>query len=289
LDNDPKDPNDTFGDLFEPFDLQKGPPVQSDDPEAGSGESPRTEQGAIPGPGYALPCSSCGSPNPPGNRHCESCGARIGRANMPVAPQPMLRTTAGARALMVLAGVILSVAVLAGVVNIFRSGGDATVESTSTTTTLIPVEIKALVPVRTRCTSELAAFPCSALTDNDPNNSWNATEGGVGAELTFLFSPPVQITELFIDNLQDEERFRRNARVKGIEIITDDLIQETIVELEDTNEPQKVQIRSIRTSSLTVKITSAYPGQTFEGKEPFRELAMQTITFFGRISPDSGG
>ena len=289
MDNDPKDPSDTFDDLFEPFDLEEGPPGQAEGPESGGDRSSRGEQAAIPGPGYALPCSSCGSPNPPGNRHCESCGARIGQVSMPVAPPPMLRTTAGARALMVLAAVILSVAVLALVVNIFRSGGGETAASTSTTTTSIPVEIKALVPVRTRCTSELAAFPCTALTDNDPTNSWNATEGGVGAELTLLFSPPVQITELFIDNLQDEERFRRNARAKGIEIITDDLVQATIVELEDTNEPQKVQIRSIRTSSLTIKITSAYPGQTYEGKEPFRELAMQAITFYGRVSPDTGG
>ena len=53
-------------------------------------------------------------------------------------------------------------------------------------------------------------------------------EGGIGAELTFLFSPPVQITELFIDNVQDEERFRRNARVKGIEITTDERVREVI-------------------------------------------------------------
>ena len=189
MDNDPRDPRDTFDDLFEPFDLEQGPPGQAEARGSGGGRASRGQQDAIPGPGYALPCSSCGSPNPPGNRHCESCGARIGQANMPVAPQPMLRTTAGARALMVLAGVILSVAVLALVVNVFRGGGDETVASTSTTTTSIPVEIKALVPVRTRCTSELAAFPCVALTDNDPDNSWNATEVGVGAELTLLLPP----------------------------------------------------------------------------------------------------
>ena len=107
--------------------------------------------------------------------------------------------------------------------------------------------------------------------------------------MTFLFSPPVQITELFIYNVQDEERFRRNARVRGIEITTDDIVQSTIVELDDTNQPQKVQIGSIRTSSLTITITSAYPGQTFEGKEPFPELAMQQIKFYGRVSPDAGG
>ncbi|MBU1866827.1 MAG: hypothetical protein KKE89_10460, partial [Actinobacteria bacterium] len=174
-------------------------------------------------------------------------------------------------------------------VNVFRGGGGEAVETTTTTTTSIPVEIKALTPVSTRCSSELAGFPCTALTDTDPENRWNATEGGLGAELTFLFSPPVQITELFIDNVQDEERFRRNARVKGIEITTDDIVQSIIWEFDDTNQPQKVQIGSIRTSSLTITITSSYPGQTFEGKEPYTELAMQQITFYGRISPDAGG
>jgi hypothetical protein len=190
---------------------------------------------------------------------------------------------------MVLAGVILTVAVLALIVNVFRGGSTTTAETTTTTTTSVPVEIEQLNPVSTRCSSQLAAFPCTALTDSDPDNRWNATEGGVGAELTFLFSPPVQITELFIDNVQDEERFRRNARAKGLEITTDDIVQSIIIELDDTNAPQKVQIGSIRTSSLSITITSAYPGQTFEGKEPFTELAMQQITFYGRLSPDAGG
>lgn len=200
----------------------------------------------------------------------------------------MLRTTAGARALMVLAGVILTVAVLALLVNVFRGGGDSTAETSSTTSTTQPIlEVVQLSPIRTDCNSELAAFPCAALVDDDPTNSWNATEGGVDAEITFLFSPPVQITEIFIHNLEDEERFLRNARIKGIEVIIDDLPQATVTELDDTNEPQRVQIRSLRTSSLTLRVTSAYPGQSFEGKEPFRELAAQEITFFGRVSPDA--
>jgi hypothetical protein len=189
---------------------------------------------------------------------------------------------------MVLAGVILTVAVLALMVNIFRGNGGAAADSSTTTTTSQPIlEVVQLAPIRTDCTTELAAFPCSALTDDDPANSWNATEGGVGAEITFLFSPPVQITEIFIHNLKDEERFLRNARIKGIEVIIDDLPQATVTEIDDTNEPQRVQIRSLRTSSLTLRVTSAYPGQSYEGKEPFRELATQEITFFGRVSPDA--
>jgi hypothetical protein len=74
-----------------------------------------------------------------------------------------------------------------------------------------------------------------------------------------------------------------------VEIVIDDLPQATIADLEDTNEPQRIQVRSLGTSTVTITITSAYPGQTYEGKEPFRELALQAIAFYGRVSPESGG
>jgi hypothetical protein len=287
-------PIDTFDDLFEPFELEGNPEAEEQESPRGSSAPIRTEPtpGAGAGsPGSILPCPSCGAPNPHLNRHCESCGARLMRGSMPVAPQPMMRTTAGARALMVLAGVILTVAVLALVVNVFRGGEEtAAATSSSTTTSTAPtLNIVELQPIRADCSSDLASFPCSALIDDDPTNSWNATEGGVGTEITFFFSPPVQITEMFIHNLEDEERFMRNARMKGLEIVIDDLPQATVTELLDTNEPQRVQIRSLRTSSLTIRITSAYPGQAYEGLEPFRELAAQEITFYGRVSPDVGG
>jgi len=288
-------PIDTFDDLFEPFELEGDPgAMERESPRGPRPERPRPEAGpgaGAGGPDSLVPCPSCGAPNPPLNRHCESCGARLTRGSMPVAPQPMLRTTAGARALMVLAGVILTVAVLALVVNVFRGDEEsAAATSSSTTTSTAPtLNIVELQPIRADCSSELASFPCSALYDDDPTNSWNATEGGVGTEITFFFSPPVQITEMFIHNLEDEERFMRNARMKGLEIVIDDLPQATVTELLDTNEPQRVQIRSLRTSSLTIRITSAYPGQAYEGLEPFRELATQEITFYGRVSPEVGG
>ena len=87
-----------------------------------------------------------------------------------------------------------------------------------------------LQPIRVDCTSELASFPCSALIDDDPDNDWNAEAGGVGTSMTFLFSPPVQITEVIFYNLEDTERFLRNARIKGIEIVVDDLPQSTIAD-----------------------------------------------------------
>jgi hypothetical protein len=273
MDNDSIEP---FDDLFEPFDPKDRP---REAPLVVSPEDPGAATGTVM-------CSSCGSPNDPRNVHCDQCGARLGRGQMPVAPQPMLRTTAGARALIVLATVVLAVAVMALVVNLFSGGGDATAEETSTTSTSIAtVPITELAPIRVTCSSELSAFPCTALIDADPNTSWNAIEGGIGVELTFLFSPPVQITEMIIQNVDDECRFLRNARMRGIEVLVDDLTQATVEELADSRDAQRVQIRSLRTSSLSIRITSAYPGQTCEGREPFTELAAQDIFFYGRQTP----
>lgn len=285
----PENRDDQFENLFEPFNLE-GQPADAGPAAYQTGEAPvaaprETETSQV----VYVYCASCGNPNHPNNQHCELCGARLQRTQTPVAPQPMLRTTAGARALVVLSAIVLGVALLALVINVF-GGDDAAVadSSTSTLTTLATLPIGDLTPIRADCTLTLDAFPCDALIDDDPDNRWNAADGGIGAELTFFFSPPVQITEMFLVNVQDEERFNRNARIKGLEIVIDDLSQATIDELDDTNaEPQRIQIRSLRTSSLTIKITSAYPGTSFDGKEPFTELALQEIQFFGRTAPEA--
>jgi len=287
----PEDRNDQFDNLFEPFDLQD-PPDPSDPGVRPVQPTETGQQPIAPGPAAQVYCASCASPNDAANRHCEQCGARLQRSQTPIAPQPMLRTTAGARALVVLSAIVLGVALLAVVINVFGGDEPEVGETTETTvTTLASVPIAELSPIRIDCTSELDAFPCQALIDDDPTNRWNATSDGIiGAELTFFFSPPVQITEMFLVNVDDDEAFTRNSRIRGMEVIIDDLSQSTIVELDDTNaEPQRVQIRSLRTSSLTIRITSAYPGASYDGKEPFTELALQEVQFFGRVAPEATG
>jgi hypothetical protein len=284
---------DTFDDLFEPFGLGGEP---HDGTPAPAGRTPRETvpvSSNMPADDPAAPrgsntCASCGSPNDPSNRHCDRCGARIVRSQMPVAPQPMLRTTAGARALIVLAGVVLFVAMLALVFNALSGSDDPVAGSTSTVGSTAPVAtIAKLTPFEITCSTELASFPCEALIDGDPATSWNAAEGeGINATITFFFNPAVQITEMIIENVEDEERFLRNQRVKGFEAKIDDLTQVTVDELPDNNdEPHRIEIRSLGTSSVVIRITSAYPGQSFEGREPYPELAIQEITFYGRPSP----
>ncbi|HAX82386.1 MAG TPA: hypothetical protein DCY40_07465 [Actinobacteria bacterium] len=279
---------DSFDDLFEPFGLEGKPDKEPATPRRQS--PPRSTRAATTVEG-AVACVSCGAPNDPDNRHCERCGARLARSQMPVAPQPMLRTTAGARALIVLASVVLGVAILALLVNMFSGGGGGTTETTNTTPTSLPTTpVGPLTPIAVNCnppSSELSSYPCEALIDGDPATSWNAIDGGIGVEITFLFAPPVQITEMIIQNVEDECRFLRNHRMKGIEVSINDLTHTIVKELGDSRDLQRVDIRSIGTSSLTIRITSGYPGQTCDGKEPYFEMAAQDIYFFGR--PLSGG
>ena len=283
-------PDEPFEELFEPFQLEGAPTGETRRVEPRSREVPVIRNGGGKGgPPTGVPCPSCGTHNPPFNRHCDSCGARLSQAPLPVAPQPMLRTTAGARALMVLAGVILTVALLALAVNLFRRG-DATAATTTTSTTTAPVlDIEALEPMRIDCTSELPSFPCDGLIDGDPTTDWNAEAGGVGAVITILFNPPVQISEIIFYNLDDPERFARNARIKGIEIKSDDLPQATIEELLDSSQPQRIQLASLSTARVEITITSAYPGETYDGKEPFPELALKELAFYGRLAPQTSG
>ncbi|MFQ5948879.1 MAG: hypothetical protein ACE5KX_08470, partial [Acidimicrobiia bacterium] len=227
----PDDPTDTFDDLFEPFELGDEPPELEDEPPEPAArprrQAPPPETEEPPRPAM---CPSCGTENPPYNRHCEACGARIAQGPLPVAPPPMLRTTPGARALMVLAGVILVVALLALLVNVFR-GGDNAPAAEPTVTTAVPappLAIEELKPIRVDCSSELPGWPCDALIDEDPTNYWNAINGGEDAEIKFFFTEPVQITEILVHNPTDEEDFLRNFRINGLEIAIDDLGQLTI-------------------------------------------------------------
>jgi hypothetical protein len=90
---------------------------------------------------------------------------------------------------------------------------------------------------------------------------------------------------MIIQNVEDECRFLRNARMRGIEVSIDDLTQTIVKELDDSRDPQRIDIRSLRTSSLTIRITSGYPGSTCDSKEPFVEMAAQDVYFFGRPTP----
>lgn len=284
--------NDPFDDLFEAFELEDGPPPSSKDQPA---ETPQTEEEpARPAdrveepiaPTATVVCTSCGAGNPAHNRHCEQCGARLGTGALPVAPAPMIRATPGGRALTVIGGTLLIVLIAVLLLNI-GGGTDPTETSTTlgeTSTTL--ANVLKLEPFSVNASSSFPGFEESNLTDGDDSTYWNDNSlRGNNAWLEFEFAQEVQITEIELQNLQDEEKFRRNYRIKSIVITVDDLQIEIPDQLEDNTEPRRIQIGSLATTRVRIEVRSTYPAEQFNGGVPFDELALQSVTFFGTLAP----
>jgi hypothetical protein len=271
-----------FDDLFEPFELDEGPPPEPERPDPAQQTQAAATQ-TTAGDVATIACPSCGSSNPDYNRHCEQCGARLSQDPLPVAMPPSLRTSPGGRALGVLAAVILLVALAALAFNIFSGGGEND-ETTTTTvpTTTIPAAATELFAASVDASSFLPGWEPENLIDGDPSTHWNDESlHGIGAVLTFTFSDPVSITEIELQNLLDDEGFKRNYKIQGYLITTDDLSVEFSGRLDNVNDPQRVPIASLNTLQLTIVVASTYPAESAGDKPPFDELALQSVRFFG--------
>ncbi|GMQ92711.1 MAG: hypothetical protein BMS9Abin12_0188 [Acidimicrobiia bacterium] len=205
---------------------------------------------------------------------------------MPIAPVPAARTTAGGRALGVLAAVVLLVALVALTMNIFRSGdadvaGTDTEPSSTTTTVLVPtVE---LFPTSVTASSQVAdSFGPENLLDGNPDTRWNDdSQRGVGAWIEFTFAPPVQIREIELQNVTNLEKFKQNYKIQGYTITVNDLNVPISGRLANSNEPQTVKIASLETITLRIEVTTTHPAEPVGEKPPFDELALQGVRFFG--------
>lgn len=300
------DRNDQFDELFEPFELGDTPATSdaSETPDAEitetfdpplvppstpqTGEQPVhhdhvTTEGAV---GDVVGCPSCGAQNPAYNHHCERCGSRLSEDPMPVAPAPQSRSSAGGRALGVLAAVVLLVALVALTMNIFRGGeaeqaGPDTSSSSTTTTVLVPtVELFA---ASASASSQVAeSFGPDNLIDGNPETRWNDdSQRGVGAWLEFTFATPVQIREIVLQNVTDNEKFKQNYKIQGYTITVNDLNVPISGRLANSNEPQTVKIASLETFTLRIEVTTTHPAEPVDDKPPFDELALEAVQFFG--------
>jgi len=305
------DRNDQFDDLFEPFELSDAPqdstpappPPASPTPDQSAsappspastidvtGEHPVSQQHVTPSgqPEGSKSCPSCGASNPAYNHHCERCGSRLSTDPMPVAPAPASRSSAGGRALGVLAASVLVVAMIALVMNIFGGDGGGEViegsDTTSSSSTTLPVSAPVqLEPVTASASSEFSEqFSAEKLIDGDPETRWNdAGLRGVGAWLEFRFAEPVQLTEMVFQNVQDDESFKRNYKIQGYQIEVNDLNTTISGRLQNSNEPQRVAIASIDTINVRVLVTTTHLAEPVGELPPFTELALQDVLFFG--------
>ena len=277
---------DPFDDLFEPFELEDGPPPPGTEPvpPPPQKESPSTASAPV----EQAPCPSCGAYNPAYNRHCEQCGARLTKEPLPVAPAPMVRSTPGGRALSVLAAAVLVVALIALIVNVFRGGDDAAPTTTvadATTSTII--ELAEITPTQATASDSISVgFGDSNLIDGDLESEWQVNQSTTPLTLEFRFAQPVQVRYIEVFNITDQDRFLRNYRINGYKITTDDLPgvenRNTLKDLAGGG--QRIDIASVETTTLTIEILSNYPSQAVGGQPAFEELVVAEVKFWGTPS-----
>ena len=194
----------------------------------------------------------------------------------------MIRATPGSRALTVLGGVLLVVLIAVLFINL---RGDDTAATTTTeppvTSTSFGPNITELLPFSVEASSSFPGFESGNLIDDDEASYWNDNSlRGNNAWLEFSFAQPVQITEIEMQNLEDEEKFRRNYRIKSLVITVDDLQIEIPFSMDDSNSPQRVQIGSLETRVATHYSAGALPlgmGRTM-GSSSFTSSLMPVTT-----------
>ena len=90
------------------------------------------------------------------------------------------------------------------------------------------------------------------------------------------------VTRILWTNLEDEARFRRNYRAKGITIEAEGNPFVVPQNLQDTPGEQGFDFATIRANFIIITVQSVYQAEVVEGTEPFDELAIEEITVIGR-------
>ena len=242
---------------------------------------------------YMLACPSCGIDQDAANRHCEQCGARLGQRRIAVASRPLRSVNAGGRALGIIVVVIALSVVAALVISAVRNGGDegnggvAATDGSSTTereTTTTRGQIQDIKPISIECSSQYnATLRCANLIDG-LEDYWNDESlRGEDAWIRITFVNPIAFQQIQIINVSNEEKFRRNYRVRAVEVYADDLpgvpFRGDIPN--DNDRPHRVAVETNATTELDIRIIATWPSEALGGEQAFDELAIEELIFWG--------
>lgn len=267
---------------YEEFSLEEPPPRKQPTSRSGS-EAEST----------GITCPSCQAVNPPNNRHCQECGARLQQGPLPTAPRPAVQATAGVRAALAISGLLFIVVVAALLFNVL-SGDGAGAENTTTTTTstTIPIpEVPEPIDVlQENCTPEgISSFICANLTNGigtEYQVNWEEiSQEGVLIEL--VFEVPMAISQIQWTNIEDETRFLQNYRAKSIEIRADDTVTPIQVPMNDQRGTQSIAFASLNTLRLTIQIFDVYLAEVV-AENRFDDLAIDEIVAIGYPANTTG-
>jgi hypothetical protein len=265
---------------YEEFNLDNPP---REDSPSGRGASDRG----------SVSCPSCGASNPPSNRHCQECGARLRQGPLPTAPRPAVQATAGVRAALAISALLFGVVVIALLFNVFN--GEAATSSTTlaetSTTSAAVQEIGPIEPIGVDCAPPgIGSFICDNLitgTADEYQITFEDLAEGDNIVIRLTFREGMTVTRIDWSNIEDPTRFKQNYRAHGIVINAEDAITTVPVQLEDGSGTTEIPFAAIDADWIEITIESAYTAEV-TGGNVFTELAIQEITVIGRPSTAEG-
>jgi hypothetical protein len=237
-----------------------------------------------------IKCPNCGALNLPSIKNCKECGSPLIKplSSYGAAELPNRKEVPGIRAVFFLA---LIVPLIAGASFFYNSriaddvieeiGAVEQITSTSSTTTIQSV-LQKMFPISCMSSSQLnEEYSCENLYDGTLK-SWQDNELQCeNGYLEFTFSDSMYLEFIVFQNLESNNSFKRNYRVRDIQVTTDEnsiLIEK---ELENNNGQQWININST-TATLRIDILSAYSGENIGNSNAFKECAIQELTFYGK-------
>jgi hypothetical protein len=235
----------------------------------------------------------CGTVNRAQNIYSENCAFRLDRVPLSQPRRAVFNARVFTYSVLLVIGLIFA----AQIVRILGGDGEeaSVIDVTSTTeptadssprTGSATVAAEQLVPSSASGSNSFSeAFGPQNLIDDDPTTYWNDdSRRGAGAELILELAVAAAIERVVLQNVVDDTAFRRNYRIRGYEITTDDVASPLTGQLADTQDPQTIQLATTATTRLTLRVTSTYPAESVDGQAPFEELAVAEVTVFGRLA-----
>ena len=237
-----------------------------------------------------IKCSNCGYTNFPSVRNCKECNSPLvkplssyGATNL-----PNRKEVPGIRAVFFLALIVPLIAAASFFYNNRVAdeviGEIAIIEQTTvpSTSTSIQSNLKPQIPISCKASSNYnEGFSCENLYD-ESNSMWQDNSLSCkDAILEFTFSDNVYFEFIVIQNAEKSSSFKKNFKARDIRITTDESDYEVDKELENDNFQQWIDLNTYA-NTIKIEILSAYPGEEFNGQNPFNECAIQEIKFFGK-------
>ncbi|MDP8928231.1 MAG: discoidin domain-containing protein [Actinomycetota bacterium] len=116
--------------------------------------------------------------------------------------------------------------------------------------------------------------------DGDKQTAWNSNESATGQWLRYTFDRPYRVVRIDFTNgyVKDDERFRRNHRLKDIRVVTDTGTFEA--KLQDIPQTQTINKEFGVTNVVEIEVLTVYEAQRYNNRPPYKDLALTEVIFY---------